>query len=102
MPVTLDKREFTRIFKDRFLPLKDMRPGGQTRNLAQSANGSSDKALHTREEFEKLFDAIDARVDTDGVRGTLTIKDDRGNLTPAGVMLERYKSMARGKVDLFK
>jgi hypothetical protein len=66
----------------------------------QSA-GHGDATLHTKAEFQDLFQLLDSEVDAQAEDGVLTLKDDSGKQTETGKLVNAYVQAAKGKEAFF-
>ena len=106
----LDRKHFRALFADRAIVVADLGPGGP-RDLAAGVNeaaGRGDAALHTRAEYDALFDAVARDVahapaaDAAAVdAAAVAMADDEGRPTPAGTMVHAYLDASIGKRELF-
>ena len=97
MPNSLDRDQFRSDFADRALPVADLAPG-QARDLAAQVNAAG--SLHTRGEYEELFDLLVGTFEADPAATTLTLADG-GGPTPAGQVVAAYQQAAVDKDRFF-
>ena len=97
MPDSLDRNQFRSDFTDRALLVADLAPG-QARDLAAQVNAGG--SLHTRREYEELFDLLVGTFESDPTATTLTLADG-GGPTPAGQIVAAYHEAAIDKDRFF-
>lgn len=101
----LDRKHFRALFADRAIVVADLGPGGP-RDLAAEVNkaaGRGDAVLHTRAEYDALFDAVarDVAHAPAADAAAVAMADDEGRPTPAGTVVHAYLDASIGKRELF-
>ena len=101
----LDRKHFRALFADRAIVVADLVPGGP-RDLAAGVNqaaGRGDAVLHTRAEYDALFDAVvrDGGLAPAAEAAAVAMTDDEGRLTLAGTVVHTYLDASIGKQELF-
>ena len=101
----LDRKHFRALFADRAIVVADLGPGGP-RDLAAGVNqatGRGDAVLHTRAEYDALFDAVARDVAHAPAvdAAAVAMADDEGRPTPAGATVHAYLAASIGKRELF-
>lgn len=103
MKQTLDKGDFWDLFKTRAIVLAEL-PAGKARELAERANlnaGHGDATLHSKAEFQTLFELLYTEVDDQAVADALTLKNGTGKQTATGKLVATYLQAAKGKEEFF-
>jgi hypothetical protein len=93
----LDLDGFRRLFDDRAIVFTNL-PQGHARELAEQTNdraGRGDATLRTRAEFDTLF------ADLSGGADTFEVRDDQGELTPEGTIVDQLQQAAIGADTFF-
>ena len=90
----LDRKHFRALFADRAIVVADLVPGGP-RDLAAGvhrAAGRGDAVLHTRAEYDALFDAVarDGGSAPAADAAAVAMADDEGRPTRAGTMVHAF------------
>ena len=101
----LDRKHFRELFADRAIVLTDLGQG-PPRDMAAQVNeaaGRADAVLHTRAEYNALFDAVTrVAADTPTAGGpAVATADDQGYPTPAGTTVHAYLDASIGKREFF-
>jgi len=99
----LDKGDFWDLFKSRALVVTEL-PAGKARDLAVGVNqsaGHHDATLHTKAEFQALFDVLDNELDGQPADGVMTLRDGTGQQTEAARLISVYLNAAKDKDDFF-
>jgi len=103
MKKTLNKGDFWDLFKNQAIVLAEL-PAGKARKLAERVNlntGHGDATLHSKAEFQALFELLYDEVDNQAVDGALTLKDGAGKQTATGKLVATYLQVAKSKEDFF-